>query len=138
MDLLSELKNKGYALISSNGYYSYENGIKPIINKLNEDKMFFKDLIVADKIVGKASAMLLTLSGVKEVYAQVMSISGKNILEQNNIVFHYETLTDYIINRKGDDMCPMEKTVLEIDDLEKAYIALNNKVLEMSKNNKQE
>ena len=128
MNLLEELKDKNYALIASNGYFSFDNGIKPVISKINEKRDYFKELIVADKIVGKASAMLLTLSGVKEVYCVVLSKAGKDILESNNIQYHYEELVDNIINRKGDDICPMEKTVKDIDDFEEALKALNEKV----------
>lgn len=131
MNLLEELKANNYAIIASNGYTSFDSGIKPVISKLNEDINYFKGLIVADKIIGKASAMLLTLSGIKEIYCIVLSKAGKDILDKYNIEYHYETLTDYIINRKGDDMCPMEKTVKDIDDLNKAYNALNNKIKEL-------
>ena len=127
MDLLEQLKNKNYAIIASNGYFSYENGIKPVINKINEDKEYFNGLIVADKIIGKASAMLLVMSGVKEVSCVVLSKAGQIILEKYNIPYHYDVLTENIINRKGDDICPMEKTVQDIDDLNDAYIALKAK-----------
>ena len=127
MNLLEELKANNYAIMASNGYFSYENGIKPVISKINEDKEYFKDLIVADKIIGKASAMLLVMSGVKEVSCVVLSKAGQKILEEYNIPYYYEVLTESIINRKGDDICPMEKTVKEIDDLNDAYIALKEK-----------
>lgn len=131
MNLLDELKTNNYAIIASNGYSSFDTGIKPVISKINENKEYFKGLIVADKIIGKASAMLLILSGVKEIYCLVLSKAGKDILEKYNIPYHYETLTDYIVNRTGDGMCPMEKTVKDIDDLNDAYIALNNKMEEL-------
>ena len=74
MDLLKDLKENNYAIIASNGYYSFDTGIKPVINKINEKIDYFNKLTVADKIVGKASAMLLCLSGVKEVHCIVCSI----------------------------------------------------------------
>ena len=37
MNLLEELKANNYAIIASNGYYSYEDGIKPLIGKINEN-----------------------------------------------------------------------------------------------------
>lgn len=128
MSLLDDLKINNYAIIASNGYCSFDTGIKPVINKMNENISYFEGLIVADKIIGKASAMLLVLSGVKEVYCIVLSKAGKEILDKYKIPYHYENLTEYIINRKGDDMCPMEKTVKDIDDLNEAYIALSNKL----------
>lgn len=131
MNLIDELKANNYALIASNGYHSIESGIKPIINKLNDDICYFKGLTVADKIVGKASAMLLVLSGVKEVNAVVLSKAGKSILDKHNIEYTYEELSEYIINRKGDGMCPMEETVKDIDDLGLAYTKLKEKIKKM-------
>ena len=128
MDLLKELLENNYSLVCSNGYKSLDSGIKPIITKLNEDLWYFKGEEVADKIIGKAAAMLFVLSGVKKVNAVVMSKGGQAILEKYHIEYSYQTLCDSIINRKGDDICPMEKTVKDIDDLNEAYLALKEKV----------
>lgn len=131
MNLLDELKQHNYAVIASNGYFSYEDGIKPVINKINENIHYFKDLEVADKIVGKASAMLLSLSGAKKVYTRVLSKAGKEIFDKYNIECIYENLVPFIINRYGTGICPMEKVVKEIDDLDEAYSALKKKVEEL-------
>lgn len=131
MNILDELKEKKYTILASNDYYSFDNGIEPVISKLNENINFFKDLAVADKIIGKASAMLLVLSGVKQVYCLVLSKAGKDVLDKYNIEYYYETLTDYIVNRLGNGICPMEETVKDIDDLQKAYTALRKKVEEL-------
>ena len=131
MNLLDKLKANNYAIVASNGYFSFDTGIKPVIYRINEDINYFKDLVVADKIVGKASAMLLCLSNVKEVYCVVLSKSGKEILDKYGVLYHYDNLVECIINKNGDDMCPMEKTVKDIDDLNEAYEALNNKLSSM-------
>lgn len=133
MDLKKTLLENNYSIIASNGYYSKDSGIKPVIFKINEKKDYFKGLEVADKIIGKASAMLLVLSGVKKIEAIVLSKAGKAILDKYQIEYTYEELVEYIINRKGDGMCPMEICVKDIEDLEEAYIALNNKVKELGK-----
>jgi len=131
VNLYEELEKHNYSIIASNGYYSFDDGIKPVLFKLNEDLEYFKGLTLADKIIGKASAMLLVLSKVKKVYAGVLSKSGQEIFEKYGIEYEYQQLVEYIINRKGDDMCPMEKTVADIDDLKQAYKALNEKVSSM-------
>ena len=136
MNLIEKLKQNNYSLVASNGYYSCDSGIKPIINKMNEDIHYFKDLEIADKIVGKASSMLLILSGIKKVNAIVLSKQAKNILDKYNIEYTYEQLVEYIINRKKDGMCPMEETVKDIDDLNEAFIALNKKIIALT-NSKQ-
>lgn len=132
MLLKDELIEKGYSIIASNGYHSNDNGIKPVLFRLNENIEYFKGLSVADKIIGKASAMLLTLSGVKEVYALILSKAGQEIFEKYGVKYQYDEMVDYIVNRTGDGMCPMEMTVKDIDDLQAAYEALNNKVKMMS------
>ena len=128
MNLKDILNKKNCSIVASNGYVSFESGIRPVIDRLNEDIYYFRGLSVADKIVGKASAMLFSLSGVKEVYAAVLSQSGKEILDKYGIDYEYGKLVHYIVNRKGDGMCPMEMTVRDIDDLKEAYEALNRKI----------
>ncbi len=100
---------------------------------MREDLYFFKGQSVADKIIGKASAMLLTLSGVKDVYALTISKAGQEIFERYNIPYKYDRLVDYVINREGNGMCPMEMTVKDIDDLKEAFEALNRKLQQLSK-----
>lgn len=107
------------------------SGVKPLIGFIN-DGVNLNGYSLADKIVGKAQAMLSVKAGIVEVYAKVMSKAGAKILDKYNIPYSYETLVDEIINRKGDDICPMEKTVKDIDDLDEAYKALKEKVLTLS------
>ena len=128
MMLKDLLLQENCSIVASNGYVSFASGIKPLIEKLNEDLYYFKSLEVADKVVGKAAAMLFVLSGVKKVYAHVLSKAGEKILKENNIEYEYGQLVENIINRSGDDICPMEKTVKDIDDYNEAYIALKNKI----------
>ena len=127
MELRDSLLEKNCSIIASNGYFSYDSGIRPVIDRINEKKDYFRDLEVADKIIGKASAMLLTLSGVRKVHAIVLSKAGKDVFEKYGIAYSFDELTDYIVNRRGDGMCPMEMTVKDIDDLEEAYEALKKK-----------
>lgn len=128
MNLKGLLNEKGYSIVASNGYRSFERGIRPIMTALNEDLRFFEGLSVADKIIGKASAMLLCLSGVKEVYTPTLSRTGKEVFDRYGVVYECDELTEMIVNRKGDGMCPMELTVKDIDDLNEAYEALKKKL----------
>ena len=128
MDLKEELKEKNYSIVSSNGYCSYDKGIRPVLVPMVEDVAFFKDQDIADKVIGKASAMLLVLSGVRRVDALLMSEAGKETLEKYGVAYSYETMVDYITNNAGDGMCPMEMTVQDIDDPKEAFEALRVKL----------
>ena len=85
-------------------------GISFVASLCNENKDL-SGYCIADKIVGKAAAMLFVLLGAKCVHAKILSESGKKFLEDNGVEFTYEVLTDMIINRTGDGMCPMENAV---------------------------
>lgn len=87
----------------------------------------------ADKIVGKAAALLFVLAGVCCVHGCVMSRAAKEVFDLHNIPCSYDVLTDHIINRQGDGICPMEQTVLQISDPKDALNALLKKREELIK-----
>lgn len=89
---------------------------------------------VADKMVGKAVALLFVKCGIASVYAKTLSLSGKAVLEKFNIPFEYDSLVEKVINRDGTDTCPMEKTVTDTTDPEEAYLLLKNKLALLAKN----
>ena len=97
-------------------YCSNEIGVKPILSKLNENINFYKDADIEDTVVGKAAASLYVLERINFVYAHTLSESAKTYLEKNNIPFKYDELVKEIRNRTNTGMCPLEKSVIDIDD----------------------
>lgn len=87
----------------------------------------------ADKVVGKAAALLFVKCGVIAVYAETLSETGRAVLEEYGIAYEYQMLAEQIVNRAGTDICPMEKAVLHCNDAETAYALLKNKLKELSK-----
>ncbi len=83
-----------------------------------------KGFSAADKVIGKAAAMLFVYAGVKSIYGEVMSKAAESVFQSFNVDYSFGTLTQYIINRKGTGMCPMEETVKDITELSKAYDAI--------------
>ncbi len=112
-------------------YTSELKGIGPILNPMKENVDFFKDAIVCDKVIGKATAMLLVLSGVKFIFAYTMSKKAIDILNLYHIEHDYHNVVEYIINRDNTGMCPMEETVYDIDDLELGKELLIKKQIEL-------
>ena len=107
-------------------------GISPMI-RLIEEGRDLRGYAVADIIVGKAAAMLFIKAGIRAVYGAVMSRAGYDFLQQHGIPCTYGTLTETIINRKGDGVCPMEQTVALIDDPEEGTTALKKRLTELRK-----
>lgn len=105
-------------------------GVKPLMQWL-ENGTDLTGFSAADKVVGRATAFLYCLLGVKEVYAYVMSKSALEVLEAAGIYAQYGKLVEYIINRKGDGICPFEAAVLDIQTAESARIAIRKKMEEL-------
>ena len=76
---------------------------------------------VADKVVGKAAALLCAHSNVVAAYAITMSESGLKVLKENNIPFEFETLIPLISNMKKTGQCPFEKLVGDTLNPDTAY-----------------
>lgn len=75
---------------------------------------------------------MYVLLGVKAVYAAVISKSALDVLLSNNVVVEYDNLVENIINRKGDDICPFESSVLDISEPQPAYEIIRSKIREMN------
>lgn len=127
------LTDNNYTCVLCKGsivYTSCERGIAPMM-RLISDSVDLSGFSAADKIIGKAAAILFALAGVSEVYADVLSEKAVEILIKHGIKFSYGTLTDNIQNRKGDGICPMEHTVADMSDLKAAFYALQLKQKEL-------
>ncbi len=111
-------------------YTSLLRGVKPLV-KWYADGVNLSNFSAADKVVGKATAFLYTLLDVKEVFAKVMSVSAKAVLEEKGIKAEYESLVPNIINRKGDGICPFEEAVLKAENKNEAYEIIRHKMQEM-------
>lgn len=99
----------------------YQNRINDIKDILRENKLALKDAVIADKVIGKVAASVLTVAGVKEIYADVMSKYAIPVLEKNNIKYEYKTLTEYVINNDKTGMCPMENKYKDEQDINRIY-----------------
>ena len=118
--LKEEFIKAGYSclLVKENEkFFSYKTGVKPLFVFLKSGKDF-TSFLAYDKVVGKATAFLYILLKVKEVNALVISEPAYNLLKENNIKVEYSKKVENIINRKGDDLCPFEKLVLDINNPE--------------------
>jgi hypothetical protein len=68
-------------------YISEKNGVAPMMEFIDAG-VDLKGFSAADKVVGKAAALLFVLTGIGEVYAEVISSHAIAVLEKNNIPFH--------------------------------------------------
>ena len=76
---------------------------------------------LADRVVGKAIALLCVYAKIKDVYAAVLSRKAEVIFKQNKISAHWNELVETVLDTNKTGMCPFEKAAAEISDPEKAY-----------------
>lgn len=109
---------------------SKKSGIAPMLDFI-ERGIELDGYSAADKIVGKAAALLFVLVGIKAVYAEVLSESGAETLRSHAVPFSCGTLCSEIKNREGTGICPMEQTVADIQSPNEAHDALVKKLDEL-------
>ncbi|MCM1321915.1 MAG: DUF1893 domain-containing protein [Bacteroides sp.] len=100
-------------------------GIAPLLAFI-ENGTALEGFSAADKIVGKAAALLFTFLGIKELYTPVLSEAARGVLEAHGILYHADTIAEEIINRSGTGCCPMECAVRHISEPKDAVPALKN------------
>ncbi|HHT54114.1 MAG TPA: DUF1893 domain-containing protein [Clostridiales bacterium] len=106
-------------------------GISPMMSFINSG-LDLDGYSVADRIVGRAAALLFVLAGIREVYAGVMSAGAAAVLQAHGIPYYYDRRVEYIANRAGTGVCPMEAAVMDIDDPAAAHRLLLAKIHELS------
>jgi hypothetical protein len=79
---------------------------------------------LADKIVGKAVAMVARAAQISAVYAPLASESARDMLALDHIVLECDRLVPLVLNQRGDGPCPMEHLLLLVDDPREAVFAL--------------
>ena len=127
------LEEGGYTCVLRSGdtvCTATERGVKPLVRWLTEG-INARGFSAADKVVGRATAYLYVLLGVKEVWAGVMSEAAAEVLHRHGITAAQDHLVQNIINRAGTGICPFEEAVLEIQTPEEALAAIRAKMVQM-------
>ena len=105
------------------------NGIRPILEVINELGQDMQGSIIGDRILGKASALLCVYSKVNGVYSPQATKTAIAVLIQAGTSSQTDELIPFIKNREGDGVCPFEKMLLDVDSPEEAFEILKKTVL---------
>ena len=127
----SILESGGYTCVLCKGetvHTSNHRGVRPLLELLETNVAGY---CAADKVVGKATALLYCLLNVKAVHAQVISQAALQVLQNSPIHVTWDSTVEYIKNRAGDGRCPMEQATEGIDDPQEALVAIQNKLKEL-------
>jgi hypothetical protein len=103
-------------------------GIRPILETIDEMGGDINDSVIGDRILGKASALLCRYAKAKGVYSPQGTKTGIALLIMGRVPCQVDELIPQIMNRSGDGPCPFEKMLKDIDSPEEAYKILKEKV----------
>ena len=116
---------RGCVASSSGKIVNFNNrGVADLFNLLCTSPAFLENAVVADRVIGRGAALLLTKGKVRQVYARLLSEPALEVLSHAGIDVEWEKLVPNIINRAGTDVCPVERLTTGVDDPEQAFVII--------------
>ena len=101
-------------------------GIGELIQAVDELGSATQAASLADKIIGKAVAMVARQAGIRSVYSPLASIAARDSLAADHIPLECDRVVPLILNKRNDGPCPMERLTLPIVDPSEAVAALRD------------
>jgi len=119
------MNEKGLALsIVKNSemiFESVSHGISGVLEAIEKLGDKLEDASVADRVAGKAIALLCVYAKVKAIYAITLSKRAKAVFENHAIYHERDSLVESILDIDKAGICPFEKLATEISDPLEAY-----------------
>lgn len=94
-------------------FKSKQEQLRPLLEYINIFSPQVKGVVIFDRIVGNAAALLLKKAFCREIYSPLGSEFAARTLGEQGIKYHFSRTVPHIINKSGDDICPMEKLSLD-------------------------
>lgn len=132
--LIDRLHAEGCSCVIYNDDHTllfHKRGVQDLHQLLRTSPEVLCGAMIADKVVGKGAAVLMTAGGVRWVYADVISQSALEFLLTHNIEAEYGRVVPNIINRAGTDICPVEKLCMQCEDIEDALTLIDEFIEKM-------
>ena len=132
--LIDRLHAEGCSCVIYNNDHTHlfhKRGVQDLHQLLRTSPDTLRGAMIADKVVGKGAAVLMTAGGVRWVYADVISQSALEFLLTHNIEAEYGRVVPNIINRAGTDICPVEKLCMQCESIEDALMLIDEFIEKM-------
>ncbi len=94
-------------------FSSNRERLLPLLEYLDRFASYHRQVVVFDKIMGNAAALLSIEAGCQEVYSPLGSQIAIKTLDKYGIKYHINEIVPYIQQHNRKDMCPMEKLSLD-------------------------
>jgi hypothetical protein len=104
-------------------------GIKPMLEAIEEMGEDINESVIGDKILGKASALLCRYAKANGVYSPQGTKTAIALLIMGGVPCQIDQMIPFIQNKDGDDVCPFEKMLKDVTSPDEAYKILKEKIL---------
>jgi hypothetical protein len=93
-------------------FSSQKDRLLPLMDYTASHGRSEKPIVIFDKIMGNAAALLVSRLNCREVYSPLGSELAIKTLDKFNIKYHLDETVPYICRPDGKRMCPMEELSL--------------------------
>jgi hypothetical protein len=110
-------------LTSSNTLQVYEGGklifasqkdrLLPLVEYIRQFAPNHRDVVIFDKIMGRAAALLCIKASSREIHSPLGSQLAIEVLDEHGIKHHLSQIVPHIQQPNREEMCPMEKLSLD-------------------------
>ncbi len=90
-------------------FSSKDRGLAPLVDYVTKFAPGTGEVLILDRVVGNAAALLLKLALCAEVWSSLGSERAARSLASFGIRYHFINKVPYILNRQNSDICPFEK-----------------------------
>ena len=113
-ELKQQFQASGYACLivkdDKEVFSSTARGIFPLVQGISK----MKGAYLADKIIGRAAALICVHGGILAVYADIMTPAAAEVFDEYGILFDAGSFVDKIENRDRTGLCPFEELGKEL------------------------
>jgi len=101
-------------------------GVAAFLDAVEELECRFEGSSVADKIVGRAVALMCIYVKASAVYAATLSEPAKALFEEYSTYVEYVDLVENIVRPDKSSICPFEQLVSDVSDPGEGYKKLKS------------
>ena len=106
-------------------FSSKKDGLLPLLEYIDSPVHHHHQVVIFDKIMGNAAALLSVKVGCQKVYSPLGSQLAVKTLSKYGIKYYLSEIVPYIQQANRQDMCPMEKLSIAKDP-EEFYKAIKS------------
>ncbi len=113
MDFFNEFLTSGDTLRTYEGnqliFSSTKDRLLPLLEYIDRFAPYHQRVVIFDKIMGNAAALLSVVANCQEIYSPLGSQLSVKTLAKYGIKYNITEIVPYIQKPNGEDMCLMEE-----------------------------